>query len=125
MTVTSFPLSPIRPVGSAVTVTCTVELSSMVDVPVTVTTVWTGPAGFMTTNIAQPVMGNTTIYASTAMIGLFGRNQSGIYTCAATISSASLNPFIRDNVTSSSNRITVGKIFYCVNCSHTCIHMCQ
>lgn len=110
MIVTSVPLSPIRPVGSDVTVTCAVELNPMVDIPVTVITVWTGPAGFMTTNTAQPVVGNTTLYTSMVTINLFRRNNSGIYICRATISSTSLNPFISDSVTSSSTRVTVGKI---------------
>ena len=52
-------------------------------------TVWTGPDGFMTTNTAQPVMGSTTTYASTAIVSSFGRDQSGVYTCTAT---ASPNP---------------------------------
>ena len=72
-------------VGSTVTLTCTVELSPAVDVPVTVNTVWTGPDGFMTTNTAQPVMGSTTTYTSTAMVSSFGRDQSGDYTCTATV----------------------------------------
>ena len=110
--VTSIPLSPVRPVGSDVTVTCTVELSPMIDIPVTVTTEWTGPAGLVTTNAAQPVMGNTTVYTSMAMISSFGRNRSGVYTCRATISPASLSQFIRNSVISSSTRVTVGKLYY-------------
>ena len=107
MTVTSIPHSPIRPVGSAVTVTCAVELSSMVDIPVTVVIEWTGPAGFMTIDTAQPV---SVGYTSMAIISPFGRNNSGIYTCRVTVSSASLNTFVRESVTSSSARVTVGKI---------------
>ena len=72
-------------VGSTVTLTCTVELSPAVDVPVTVNTVWTGPDGFMTTNTAQSVMGSTTTYTSTAMVSSFGRDQSVNYTCTATL----------------------------------------
>ena len=83
------PVSPIRPVGSDVTLTCTVELSPAVDVPVTVNTVLTGPYGFMTTNTAQPVMRRTTTYTTTAMVSSFGRDQSGVYTRAATVNSAS------------------------------------
>ena len=71
-------------VGSTVTLTCTVELSPAVDVPVTVNTVWTGPDGFMTTSTAQR-MGSTTTYTSTAMVSSFGRDQSGNYTCTATV----------------------------------------
>ena len=111
MTVTSAPLSPLRPVGSDVIVTCAVELSPMVNIPVAVVTEWTGPAGFTTTNTAQPVVGNSMLYTSTVTVCSFGRNQSGIYTCRATVGSASLNPFISDIVTSLSTRLTIGKIF--------------
>ena len=69
-------------VGSSVTLTCTVELSSSVDVPVTVNTVWTGPDNF---NEMAQQMGSTTTYTSTAMVSSFGRNQSGNYTCTANV----------------------------------------
>ena len=108
VTVTSDPVSPVRPIGSAVTLTCTVELSPSVDVPVTVNTVWTGPAGFMTTNTAQPLMGSTTTYTSTAMVNSFQRNQSGNYSCRATVSSSS--PVLTDSSPiSDTKRITTGK----------------
>ena len=74
--------------GSSPNLTCNVELSPVVDVAVTVTTVLTGPAGFVTTNTAQPVMGSTTNHTSTAMIDA-ARN--GTYTCQANVNSS---PFI-------------------------------
>ena len=88
--VTCDPISPIQPLQYPnITLTCTVELSPAVDVPVTVNTVWTGPDGFMTTNTAQPVMGSTTTYTSTTMVSSFGRDQSGNYTCTANVISSS------------------------------------
>ena len=108
VTITSDPVSPIRPVGSDVTLTCTVEFSTVVNVELDVNTVWTGPDGFMTTNTAQPVMGSTTTYTSTAMVSSFGRDQSGVYTCTATVSSTS--SFITDSGSQSgTTRVTVGK----------------
>ena len=102
MTVTNGSIS----VGSAVTLTCTVTLSLTVN-DVTVNTVWTGPAGFMTTNIAQLVMGSTTTYTGTAMVSSFGRGQSGGYTCTATVSSSS--SFLTDSGPQSGTaRVTVG-----------------
>ena len=92
MNISSDPVSPILPFGSAVTLTCTVELSPAVDVPVTVNTVWTGPDGFMTTNTAQPVIGSNTTYTSVVIVSSFGINQSGNYTCTATVSSTT--PFL-------------------------------
>ena len=106
--ITRFPASPIRPVGSDISLSCTVDLDPAVNVPVTVTTVWTGPAGFMTTTTAQPVMGSTTTYTSTAMVSSFGRDQSGVYNCTATVSSTS--SFITSSMASASTRVTVGKI---------------
>ena len=45
----------ISPIHASVNVTliCTVELSPAVDVPVTVSTVWTGPAGFLVDNVLE------------------------------------------------------------------------
>ena len=108
VTVTSNPVSPIRPIGSAVILTCTVELSPLVDVPVTVNTVWTGPDGFMTTNTAQPVMGSATTYTSTAVVNAFGRGQSGNYTCSAIVTSNS--QYLTDSLKSGSKNVTTGKI---------------
>ena len=109
VTVTSYTANPVRPVGINVTLTCTVELSPAVDVPVTVNTVWTGPDGFMTTNTSQPVMGSTTTYTSTMIVTSFGRNQSGIYTCNAIVTSNS--QYLTDSSKSGSKNVTTGKIF--------------
>ena len=81
--VTNDPVSPIRPVGSDINLTCTVELSPAVNVPVTVNTVWTGPDE-VALSPTTPVMKNFTRYTSTAMVNSFGRDQSGNYTCTAT-----------------------------------------
>ena len=69
----------------------------------TVNTVWTGPDGFMTTNTAaQSVRGNTTTYASTAMVSV-----SGNYTCKATV--RAMPSSVIDSVGYSSSRVIVGK----------------
>ena len=81
--------NPIPPFGSDVTLTCAVELSPAVDVPVTVNTVLTTDEGFMHTSTAQPVMGSSTNYTATFMISSFGRNDSGLYVCSATVSLSS------------------------------------
>ena len=86
--ISSDPVSPVRPVGSDVTLICTVELSPAVDVPVTVNTLWTGPDGVT----LVPVMESLT---STAIVSSFGRDQSGVYTCMATVRSTSV--FITDS----------------------------
>ena len=99
--------SNIVTVGNSVTLTCTVELSSSVDVPVTVNTVWTGPDNFNRNVMAQRI-GSTATYTSTVMVSSFGRDQSGDYTCTATVSLTS--PFITGSMSSSPlTRVTVGK----------------
>ena len=108
VSVTSNPTGIIT-VGSSVTLTCTVVLDPSVDVPVTVNTMWTGPDNFNRIIMAQQ-MGSTTTYTSTAMVSSFGRDQSGEYTCTATVSLASPSPFITDSMSSSPlTRVTVGK----------------
>lgn len=86
----STPASPIHPIGSAVTLLCTVVLSPAVDIPVTVHTVWTGPGGFSVENfdVVEPVVGSTPpTYTSTVLITSFGREESGVYYCAVVINS--------------------------------------
>ena len=80
------------------TLICTVKLSPAVDVHVTVITVWTGPAGFMINNTAQPVMGSTTTYTSRAMVRPFGTAQSGNYTCTATLRPQQISSYLTGSV---------------------------
>ena len=105
--ITSTPASPIRPVGSPVTLTCTVDLSPLLDVPVTVTAQISGPSGVTITPPTQnSVMESTTRYTSTAMVSSFGRDQSGEYTCRATVRLVTANSFISGS--SELDRITLG-----------------
>ena len=93
--------------GSSPTLTCTVELSPAVDVPVTVNTEWTGPAGvmFTPTNPVPAMMVNLMRYTSTVMVDAA---RSGDYTCQVTISS--LSQFVIGiGMMSGTTTITVGK----------------
>ena len=102
VTVTSSKSNPIRPVGSDVTLTCTVELSTAVDVPVTVNTMWTGPDALRYSS--DSVLENITSYTSTINISSFGRNQSGNYTCNSSVS------FLNNSGSqSTTTEVTVGK----------------
>ena len=110
VTLSSSIPNPISPFGSDVTLTCAVELNPAVNVPVTVNIVLTTDEGFMRTSIAQSVMGSLTNYASEFTISPFGRSDSGMYICSATVSLPS-NAFISDSSTTShSLRVTTGKI---------------
>ena len=80
----------------------------MVNIPLTVVTEWTGPAGFMVTNTAQSIMSSTINYTSTIAVGSFGRDESGLYTCEATATTTSL--FLGDSTSHNGTAtITVGE----------------
>ena len=112
VSVTSDLPNPIRPVGSTVTLTCTVVLAEYVD-SLTVNTEWTGPNGFSENGMAQR-MGSTSTYISTAMVSSFGRDQSGNYTCTATVSSTSSFLTTSDSI-SETTSVTVGENYLCVH----------
>ena len=64
--------------------------------------------GFKIINTSQPILGNFTTYTSRRMVCLFGRNESGIYTCTASLSST--NPyFINGGTMSDSIPLTTGE----------------
>ena len=70
-------------VGSTLTLICTVELSPVIDVPVTVNTEWTGPDGFITTTLHS--VWEALHLHQYSHSQLIGRYQSGDYTCTATV----------------------------------------
>ena len=94
MTVTH-PLGTIY-AGASLSLTCTVELSSSVDVPVSVNTEWTGPdmTYFTPSNWVAAMMENDTSYISATTVDAA---RSGNYTCEATVSSYST--FVTGNET--------------------------
>ena len=106
VSVTSDLPNPIRPVGSTVTLTCTVVLAEYVD-GLTVNTELTGPNGFSENGMALR-MGSTSTYTSTAMVSSFRRDQSGNYNCTATVSSTS-SFFSTSTLLSDIARVTAGK----------------
>ena len=111
VTLSSSIPNPVPPFGSNVTLTCAVELSPAVDIPVTVNTELTGDEGFMRTSTAESVMGSLTNYASTFLISPFGRSNSGLYTCSATVSLSSTNAYISGSSTAiHSLRVTTGNL---------------
>ena len=85
------------------------ELSPLVDVPVTVNTVWSGPTG-VTLSPTNPVEVSSTSYTSTVILHSFGINESGDYTCTATVNSTSSTFITGSQLLSGSSRITVGKL---------------
>ena len=86
--------------------TCSVVLSSAIDVPVTVNVQLSDPAGSLLTTTTLSVSGST--YIATAMINSFGREESGNYTCTADITSSSLF-FTNSGSKSTIAHVTVGE----------------
>ena len=89
--------------GSSPNLTCTVELSPSVDVPVTVETVWSGPAS-TTVTTTNSMMESLTRYI---ILGMVDEARNGSYTCQATVSSSSQFT-TGGGMTSGSTTITVG-----------------
>ena len=110
VTLSSSIPNPIPPFGSDVTLICSVELSPLVDIPVTVNIQLSDPSEDLLTTALPSMSGST--YNITRMIASFGRDQSGVYTCTATVHSTSPNTFVTDsNSMSNSIRVTTGEIF--------------
>ena len=89
-------------IGSAITLTCTVELSLAVDVLVTVNVQLSDPAGSLLTTTPPSVSGST--YSFSTTIQMISFTPSGVYTCIASVSSTS--PFLTASQTQT-RRITI------------------
>ena len=113
MTLTSNTPNPVRPIGSVVDLTCIVhimELGSAFDVAVMLNIVWTGPDEFTTINSSQPALASSTTYTSRVVVSSFGRNESGNYTCTASLSSSSANLYLSNSsAISDTIRVTTGE----------------
>ena len=98
----------VRPIGSTVTLTCMADLHPAIDVPVTVNIQLNDPAGGTLTATTPSVSGST--YSSMATISSFGRDESGVYTCSATVTPSPPNSFISDSTLQSVTlRVTTGE----------------
>ena len=71
--------------GTLLTLICMVELSPAVDVPVTVSTMWTGPEGSTLMYTNPPIRLSLTHYTSTAVLKDIELADSGEYTCTIDI----------------------------------------
>ena len=91
--VTASPDGNINTRAPPLILTCTIELSKAVDIPVTVNTVWNGPSGTQFTSVATRETDTT--YTSTASFSSSVSSDSGEYTCRVTLSSTAPGPFVR------------------------------
>ena len=89
------------------TLTCTADLDPAIDIPVTVNIQLRDPAGRTLTTTTPSVSGST--YSSMATISSFGRDQSGLYTCSATVSPSPPSSFLSGSSSRSGTlRVTTG-----------------
>ena len=100
----------VRPVGSTVTLTCMADFDPVISVPgVTVNIELRDPAGSPLTATTPSVSGST--YSSMATISSFGRDQSGLYTCSATVSPSPPNSFLSGGGSQTETlRVTTGEM---------------
>lgn len=105
--VTSSKPNPIQPIGSAVTLTCSMEINPTIGIPVIATVSLRGPLGVILDSTAPVALGST--YASSdALISSFVATHSGFYSCTAAIKSNSSFIIESVNTTSEIKRVTVG-----------------
>ena len=98
----------VRPVGSTVTLTCTADLDPAIDVPVTVNFQLRNPAGSPLATTSPSVSGSN--YSTVATISSFGRNDSGVYNCSASVTPSSSNSFLSSSgLQSETFRVTTGE----------------
>ena len=111
--------NPVRPIGSAVALTCTVYYFPLqLDIPVFLNIEvlkWGRVGGLLfhpksVGNNSQLIMRGTTTYNFTVVVSSFGRNQSGWYDCLATLHSALNTTYIRGSAHGSFAVVTTGEI---------------
>ena len=68
--------------GHPPTLTCTVEMTSVVNVPLSMTIVWKGPDGTIVAPLTRPEMKSLTLYTSlSSRLTSVDSADSGEYTC--------------------------------------------
>lgn len=126
ITVTSSNSNPVQPIGSAeITLTCSIRISpAIVGAFVAINIIWNGPSGFRRMIPVAQIIDGPESYDGREVIRSFGRNESGVYNCTATVNSAS--PFLAiDSVSQSGTaRVTVGEKYSCdiINSKNITIH---
>lgn len=107
--VTSNKSNSIHPIGSDVELTCIVELNEALNVSVIVKIYWTGPNNHQF-NDTQTSIEMTNGYTSTNLIESLSRENSGNYTCLATVTAMATLPHLTDynDEASNSTLITTG-----------------
>ena len=94
--------------GHPPTLTCTVEITSVLNFPLSMTIVWKGPDGTVVASPTRPEMRSLTLYTSSSgQLTSIDSADSGEYTCMVRFE-------IGVEVSASTN-ITIGIILYYIN----------
>ena len=125
---TSNKSNPIQPVGSGISLTCTVELSPSVvesDLSVLMVDAQLSRDG-TPLNLTGPTVTGTT-FTYTIQLDSFGRSDSGNYECTATVRPQPPSTYIIGNEVAKSNvtSVTTGKFsVFIIDCMMV-VHRCQ
>ena len=117
LTLTNSGTSDVVVVGSDVTLTCTLVLNSAIvatDLPLLMVGIQLSKDGTPLSNrIMSSMRGTTFTYTTQLELNSFGRNNSGKYTCTATVSPQPTSTYLNGTITlpSSNIRVTTGEIF--------------
>ena len=103
-----------------VTLTCTVEMSPTVNVPVSVETKWNGPDAFKVTNSAMNVSTN---YTSMATVSSLSHKKAGEYRCRARVTSPMNMLITGEGTNENTTTVTLCKLYE--KCQSTYINSFQ
>ena len=107
--------SPVTLVGSPLTLTCSVILSSMLETEIQVEVVWTGPDGSTVPGGTTP-SGSGTLYTSEFTLNSLSTSNAGTsYTCTASLTTSTIPSVISSSNMSDSSPISLQSklIFSC------------
>ena len=99
--------SPVTLVGSPLTLTCSINLTAMLEPGVQVEVVWTGPDGSTVSGGTTP-SGSGTLYTSELTLNSLSASDAGTsYTCTATLTTSTLPSVIPSSNMSASSPISL------------------
>ena len=94
--------------GHSPTLTCTVEVSSVVTAPLFMVIVWKGPAGTAVPSPTRPEMKSLTLYTSSSgQLTFVDSADSGEYTCMVRFENFGADIFTSTNITIGNINISV------------------
>ena len=111
--------------GQQLTLVCSVNISAVLNIPISVTTSWSGPNNLTSLSLATQVP-NTNTYEGRLVISelMFERDNGSTYTCTAEVISTNDPLHILSNSDSNGFIFIInGKILMVVHLHITCVHI--